>query len=387
MAIQPYPRPLNAKVKKQTDDQLVKIGQLNDLVQQTNAAFAAGVPASAPSLRYVSNGTVYIGLGYEIVTVPFIGSSSGDVTIQSYYGANLSVGTDGISGQLATSITFPDVTVINSLNINTIDLLSISFPNLQNIASNASEITCSNLTSINLPNLKQARLQFINCSSLTSVNFPNYNGNDPYYSNLRFIGDTSSLSTITTNPNTTADITINAEYSQTTTRTSFPVIDNSSVIFSSNDVLGITEFDANVTFPNMVRGFIGISGNSDLLSFGLNSNFIEPLTVIDSAIYSYNCSSLTSVYLGDVNKVKALGPQVSITGAALTEQTVNYILAFLVQLDGTNGKELWGTPHEGPYGTINYTLELNNGTSAAPTGQGLIDLATLISRGANVTTN
>ena len=34
--IQPFPRPINPKVKKQTDDQLTKLGQLNQLVRDIN---------------------------------------------------------------------------------------------------------------------------------------------------------------------------------------------------------------------------------------------------------------------------------------------------------------------------------------------------------------
>jgi hypothetical protein len=55
---------------------------------------------------------------------------------------------------------------------------------------------------------------------------------------------------------------------------------------------------------------------------------------------------------------------------ALTEAAVNYILA---TLDGTDV--------EGG------TLELDGGTNAAPTGQGLTDKASLISKGWTVTTN
>ena len=38
MSIQPFPRPLNLKTRRQTDDQLAKLGQLNQLVTDTNAA-------------------------------------------------------------------------------------------------------------------------------------------------------------------------------------------------------------------------------------------------------------------------------------------------------------------------------------------------------------
>jgi hypothetical protein len=47
--IQPFPRPINPKVKKQSDDQLAKVGQLNQLVRdvnqlQTNPSTSTGIP-------------------------------------------------------------------------------------------------------------------------------------------------------------------------------------------------------------------------------------------------------------------------------------------------------------------------------------------------------
>lgn len=36
MAIQTFPRPVNPKIKKQTDDQIAKVGQLNQLVRDVN---------------------------------------------------------------------------------------------------------------------------------------------------------------------------------------------------------------------------------------------------------------------------------------------------------------------------------------------------------------
>lgn len=42
MAIQTFPRPVNPKIKKQTDDQLAKVGQLNQLVKDVNALNVTG---------------------------------------------------------------------------------------------------------------------------------------------------------------------------------------------------------------------------------------------------------------------------------------------------------------------------------------------------------
>jgi hypothetical protein len=42
MAIQSFPRPTNPKIKKQTDDQLAKVGQLNQLVKDVNGLNVTG---------------------------------------------------------------------------------------------------------------------------------------------------------------------------------------------------------------------------------------------------------------------------------------------------------------------------------------------------------
>jgi len=46
MAIQTFPRPINPKIKKQTDDQIAKVGQLNQLVRDVNQL---GLNPSSPT--------------------------------------------------------------------------------------------------------------------------------------------------------------------------------------------------------------------------------------------------------------------------------------------------------------------------------------------------
>ena len=85
-----------------------------------------------------------------------------------------------------------------------------------------------------------------------------------------------------------------------------------------------------------------------------------------SIVEMSSCTSLTTV---------AMPPAAQITSAgfgdcALNVGSVNAILASLVAGAATGG-----------------TLDLPGGTNAAPTGQGILDVATLISRGWSVTTN
>lgn len=89
--------------------------------------------------------------------------------------------------------------------------------------------------------------------------------------------------------------------------------------------------------------------------------------------------NLANVTLGTVGTLKTVtGATINISGQKLTAASVNAILALLVSLDGTNGTTLWGAGK---------TLDVSGGTSSAPTGQGITDKATLIGRGATVTTN
>jgi hypothetical protein len=89
--------------------------------------------------------------------------------------------------------------------------------------------------------------------------------------------------------------------------------------------------------------------------------------------------NLASVVLGTPGTLKRVtGATINLSGQKLDQASVNGILALLVSLDGTGGTTLWGAGK---------TVNLSGGTSAAPSGQGIIDKATLIARTATVTTN
>lgn len=89
--------------------------------------------------------------------------------------------------------------------------------------------------------------------------------------------------------------------------------------------------------------------------------------------------NLTTVTLGTPGTLKRIsGATINISGQKLDQASVNGILALLVSLDGTGGTTLWGAGK---------TVNLSGGTSAAPSGQGIIDKATLVARTATVTTN
>jgi hypothetical protein len=111
--------------------------------------------------------------------------------------------------------------------------------------------------------------------------------------------------------------------------------------------------------------------------YGMPDN-VESITIpnlVNFGLISFQSSSLTNVNIGEIGSLKH-GGSVDMIGCALSEETINYILALLVSLDGTNGTVLYSGD-----------VYLEGGTNAAPTGQGLIDKETLQARGGLVTTN
>lgn len=52
MSIQPFPRPINPKVKRQTDDQIAKLGQLNQLVRDVNNLIGGTAYTNIPFIAY-----------------------------------------------------------------------------------------------------------------------------------------------------------------------------------------------------------------------------------------------------------------------------------------------------------------------------------------------
>lgn len=151
-------------------------------------------------------------------------------------------------------------------------------------------------------------------------------------------------------------------------RTKVPVPETSTL-----EIINFWYLDINTDADSLIipdaSYFTSISNNgltSNLISFSI-PNLITAL----ETIYISGNEFLTTINIGEIGIVKNL-PSVGFENNALSEETVNYILALLVSLDGTNGTVLW-----------NNQVNLSGGTSAAPTGQGLIDKQTLIDRGSD----
>lgn len=134
---------------------------------------------------------------------------------------------------------------------------------------------------------------------------------------------------------------------------------------------------ASVSFPSLKY----IAGAVSFATMAALETISFPVVITYGSTITANSAlgNVANVTLGTVGTLKAItGASINISGQKLTAASVNGILALLVSLDGTGGTTLWGAGK---------TVNLSGGTSSAPTGQGLVDKATLQARGATVTTN
>jgi hypothetical protein len=162
---------------------------------------------------------------------------------------------------------------------------------------------------------------------------------------------------------------IQTSYCNSQIKSVMPIINNSFQTANFWEVQFNTVAQS-IAIPNESY-FISISANDDS---GNLETFSAPNLINCGNVGIYS-PGLTTVNIGEMGSVRYVSG-VFLSDCALSEETVNYILALLVSLDGTNNTALFD-------GDVN----LSGGTNAAPTGQGLTDKQTLIDRGANVTTN
>jgi hypothetical protein len=124
-----------------------------------------------------------------------------------------------------------------------------------------------------------------------------------------------------------------------------------------------------------------VGGKFIPVSMGALTSLSAPamITYKGTIVVSVGFGNIVTVTLGTPGVLKSIaGATINISGQKLDAASVNGILALLVSLDGTNGTTLWGAGK---------TLTINGGTNAAPSGQGILDKATLLTRTAVVTTN
>lgn len=235
--------------------------------------------------------------------------------------------TIGSAIPLLTLLSFPVLKITNN-TINILNLTSltvISFPELTTILNSLTTSGMAALTTLSFPKLSYISSNFAPSGAdlLTVFSFPL----------LTRIGSTFA-------PATMAILTV----------ISMPAL---TIILGAASVATMAAL-TTVSLPAMITYGSTITMNSAL-------------------------GNLATLTLGTIGTLKAVtGATINISGQKLTAGSVNALLALLVSLDGTGGTTLWGTGK---------TLNVSGGTSAAPSGAGIADKATLIGRGATVTTN
>lgn len=130
------------------------------------------------------------------------------------------------------------------------------------------------------------------------------------------------------------------------------------------------------TLLNIIEYGIYIYNNPDLTSFPS----FPALTYVNT-IEAYNNPSMTGLAGsnpgGWLPSILRIDGNVNFQGCALNETSVNLILVKLAALDGTSGTTSFDTR----------TINLNQGTNAIPTGDGLTAKTTLEGRGCTVNVN
>lgn len=127
--------------------------------------------------------------------------------------------------------------------------------------------------------------------------------------------------------------------------------------------LALTQI-STLTLPSLQSTTFGITSDgtvANLVSVNLVSFVSSPIDIRD-------CPLFTTINVPQW--LPSNGDSVVFTGNALTTESINHILARCVAA-----------------GVTTCNIELQDGTNAAPTGQGLIDKAALITAGNTVTTN
>ena len=229
-------------------------------------------------------------------------------------------------------------------------LTSLSFPELVSCAGNFAPTTMAILTTLNLPLLNDVTGIFgpTTMAALTTLSAPA----------LKWVGQNFG-------PTTMAALTT----------FNFPSLVYVEGGFQPGTMASLT----TISMPALkkIGSSITISGMASLTTVSMPA-----VEVYGAGItMTTGLGSLSSVTLGTPGTLKLFASSsstINISGQALNAATVNGILALLVSLDGTNGTTLWGAGK---------TVNLSGGTSAAPSGQGIVDKATLVARTATVTTN
>jgi hypothetical protein len=269
-------------------------------------------------------------------------------------------------------------------------LQAINLPSLKYIGSNFAPSTMAALTTISLPALETIIYNFspISMAALNSMSAPV----------LKYVGGTFSPSSmgvlptlnlpalayvgISFAPSTMAALTsmscnvltyMGGHFAPTTmaalTSMSFNMLNTIVVNFAPSSMAALT----SMSFPALgyIGGTLSPTAMPALTTISLSSitNIIGGISLISGT------AALTTINLG--SPLMAVFGNVTITSAALTQASVDNLLARLAAMNGTGGTTAFSSPR-----TVTIT-----GTSATPSAAGLASKAILVARGVTVTHN
>jgi hypothetical protein len=363
------------------------------------------IPASAPALDFEFAGTLNQPLIFNGIApysvVPF-GTAASRATYSSAGGVTISgsVGLIEIAsasvGNHITSFTFWNLQACgNSITFGFLpSLTSMAYPELLEVFSSINTSTFLLCTSYTMPKLKYVGNQYgpDTFPVLTSLACP-----EMLYCGGRFIPNTMALLTTLSFPKLAF---VGGAFQPQTfaalTDLTFSLLESVLGNFAPNTMALVTTFSfpalkyVGGTFaPTTMAALVTLSINTleEIVGAASVASMASLTTVSLSGMKNYQSTitmnsglgNVTSVTLGTIGTLKSIqGATVNLSGQKLTTANVNAILALLVSLDGTNGTTLWGAGK---------TLNVSGGTSGAPSGQGIVDKATLQARGATITTN
>jgi hypothetical protein len=322
------------------------------LTDSVDFVLHAGVPVTSATITAANTTSAFTLAGPTITSI-----SAPNLVTCGGLTAALNAPTT-LKSPLLTSVSAPLLTTVNGvLECQTAAAItSLSFPSLTSVTGRLYFDNDALLQTVDLPKLVTVggAISVSSMPSVTTVNLPELvsatsisAGANTTITSLSFPKLTTLTSFLTVSGNTNM------------TSISFPLL---SSMGGSFDMTGCKV--TTLSFPLLATGVTSIScGNATLTTLSM------PSLVTVNGAFTCNSAALTTVDLSSFLPTNT--KNISFIGASLTAASVNHILARCVASAGY----------------LTGVINLSGGTSAAPTGQGITDKATLITRGHTVTTN
>ena len=248
--------------------------------------------------------------------------------------------------EVFNDVTLAGIDIPSSTSIYSTSLL---FPNLTNVIDRIfiSPGNSDNFQLLDFPNLETVNGRFyINTSSLRVLNVPKLS----FVKNGFLFYDNSVISALT--------------FSSLITLGDDPY-GNAFRMQSCSDILTI-----NLSNLTTAIGLFQIDDSSSLTT--LNTSSLES---VQGSIEIINCPNLNTIDLSNLNTFSPpTAATFDVSNNGLTETCINALLAKLLEI---------ATPNI----TVDWIIKMEGGTNDAPSGQGILDVATLESKGCTVTTN